>query len=86
MAISPAKHRANEKYNLKAYDEIKLRVSPKSNPEKGITGKKDLIRSAAQARGVSVNSFIVGAIDKELERLEAAGVISIFSKEDTNSY
>ena len=86
MAISPAKHRANEKYNLKAYDEIKLRVSPKSNPEKGITGKKDLIQTAAQAQGLSVDAFIIGAIDKELERLEASGVISIFSKEDTNTF
>ena len=27
MAISDARHRANEKYNAKAYDEIKVRVA-----------------------------------------------------------
>lgn len=60
-----------------AYDRINLLVAK---------GKKEVIQSAAQALGLSVNSFIVGAIDKELERLEVSGVISIFSKEDTNSY
>ena len=60
-----------------AYDRINLLVSK---------GKKEVIQAAAQALGLSVNSFIVGAIDKELERLEASGVISIFSKEDNNSY
>lgn len=74
---SKARIAANNRYNQKAYDRINIAVRK---------GKGNLIRSAAQARGVSVNSFIVGAIDKELERLEAAGVISIFSKEDTNSY
>lgn len=60
-----------------AYDRINLLVSK---------GKKEVIQAAAQARGVSVNSFIVELIDKELERLEVSGVISIFSKEDTNTF
>ena len=60
-----------------AYDRINLLV-PK--------GKKEVIQAAAQAQGVSVNTFINSLIDKELERLEVSGVISIFSKEDTNSY
>ena len=67
----------NNDYNKANYDRINLMVAK---------GKKEVIQAAAQARGVSVNSFIVGAIDKELERLEVSGVISIFSKEDTNSY
>ena len=32
MAISEARHRANEKWNAKAYDEIKVRV-PKGEKE-----------------------------------------------------
>ena len=67
----------NNDYNKTNYDRINLMVAK---------GKKEVIQVAAQAQGMSVNSFIVGAIDKELERLEASGVISIFSKEDTNSY
>lgn len=49
MAISEARHRANEKWNAKAYDEIKVRV-PK--------GCKEKIQSFAQERGESVNALI----------------------------
>jgi predicted HicB family RNase H-like nuclease len=54
MAISEARHRANEKYNAKAYEEIKIRVSK---------GKKEIIQSAAKASGESVNAYINRAID-----------------------
>lgn len=67
----------NNDYNKANYDRINLMVAK---------GKKEVIQAAAQAQGVSVNTFINSLIDKELERLEAAGVISIFSREDTNSY
>lgn len=49
MAISEARHRANEKWNAKAYDEIKVRV-PK--------GDKDRIQAYVQERGETVNGFI----------------------------
>ena len=49
MAISEARHRANEKWNAKAYDEIKVRV-PK--------GDKEKIQSYAQSHGETVNGFI----------------------------
>ena len=49
MAISEARHRANEKWNAKAYDEIKVRV-PK--------GEKEKIQAFAEARGETVNGFI----------------------------
>ena len=49
MAISEARHRANEKWNAKAYDEIKVRV-PK--------GDKEQIQAFAQANGETVNGFI----------------------------
>jgi len=49
MAISEARHRANEKWNAKAYDEIKVRV-PK--------GDKEKIQSFAQENGETVNGFI----------------------------
>ena len=53
MAISEARHRANEKWNAKAYDEIKVRV-PK--------GCKEKIQSFAQERGESVNALIWGLL------------------------
>ena len=49
MAISEARHRANEKWNAKAYDEIKVRV-PK--------GDKERIQAYVQERGETVNGFI----------------------------
>ena len=49
MAISEARHRANEKWNAKAYDEIKVRV-PK--------GDKHRIQAYVQERGETVNGFI----------------------------
>lgn len=49
MAISEARHRANEKWNAKAYDEIKVRV-PK--------GDKEKIQAFTQKNGETVNGFI----------------------------
>ena len=49
MAISEARHRANEKWNAKAYDEIKVRV-PK--------GEKEKIQAYAEANGETVNGLI----------------------------
>lgn len=60
MAISEARHKANEKYNAKAYDEIKIRVSK---------GLKKKIQATAEQRGESVNSFINRLIQTELDRL-----------------
>lgn len=60
MPISEARHKANEKYNAKAYDEIKVRVSK---------GQKDYIQTVAKQNGESVNGFIVRLIEAELERL-----------------
>lgn len=57
MPISDARRRANEKWNAKAYDEIKVRVSK---------GKKEIIQNYAESKGQSVNSFINEAIDKAM--------------------
>ena len=48
-----------DRYNAKAYDEIKVRVSK---------GRKAEIQSHAEARGQSVNGFINSAIDEKMER------------------
>lgn len=57
--ISEARRRANEKYNAKAYEEIKVRVSK---------GKKEIVQAHAEAIGASVNGFINRAIDEAMER------------------
>lgn len=54
-----------DRYNAKAYDEIKVRVSK---------GKKETIQSHAEAHGQSVNGFINSAIDEKMERdMEGGG-------------
>ena len=64
MPISEAKHKANERYNAKAYDEIKVRVSK---------GRKEQIRAYADSKGMSVNNFINEAIDTAMEQGQQAG-------------
>lgn len=48
-----------DRYNAKAYDEIKVRVDK---------GKKDVIKNHAEAQGESVNGFINRAIEETMER------------------
>ena len=59
MPISEARRKANERYNAKAYDEIKVRV-PK--------GHKAELLAHAEQRNESLNGFINRAIDAQLER------------------
>ena len=48
-----------DKYNAKAYDEIKIRV---------FKGEKDKIKDHADSMGESVNGFINRAIENQMER------------------
>lgn len=65
MPISEAKQRADIKWKKNNYDFFNLHF-PK--------GKKDLVKKAADAAGLSINSFINAAIDKALAD---AGYITI---------
>lgn len=58
MTATKAHIRATEKYNAKAYDEIKLRVKK---------GEKATLQAIAAEQGMSVNSFITSAIDYYLQ-------------------
>lgn len=48
-----------DRYNAKAYDELKVRVSK---------GDKEQIKAHAESMGESVNGFINRAIDEAIER------------------
>lgn len=61
--IARAGRKANEKYDAKAYDEIKVRA-PK--------GRKEVLQTHAAQRGESLNGFINRSIDEQLERDGAA--------------
>lgn len=58
MPVSKAQMKATAKYEKANYDDIRLRVAK---------GKKEVIKSHAQAKGESVNSFINRAIDETME-------------------
>lgn len=64
MAVSKAQQKAVNKYMKENYDRVNL-TFPK--------GKKDLIKSHAEARGESVNAFINRAIDETIERDNSNG-------------
>lgn len=51
--------KVKDKYNAKAYDEIKLRVKK---------GDKDKIKDHAERKGESVNGFINKAIEEKMQR------------------
>ena len=48
-----------DRYNAKAYDEIKVRVGK---------GQKDIIKAHADSMGESVNGFISRAIENQMEQ------------------
>ena len=58
MKLSESRKRANDKY-LSEQEEIKIRV-PK--------GKKDNIKDQAESQGMSVNAYIIGLIEKDMEK------------------
>ncbi len=62
MPISEARRRANEKYNAKAYEDLRVRV-PKD--------RKAVIQAASVAVGESLNGYVSKAIDERITRQEA---------------
>ena len=57
-----ARTKANRKYNEKAYDRVALTV-PK--------GRKEVIKTFAEERGFSLNSFINEAIQEKMNQKDA---------------
>lgn len=59
MSLTEAQKRANQKYNAKAYDQIKI-VVPK--------GERDKIKAFAEAKGMSLNGYIYDLIAKDMKQ------------------
>lgn len=53
--VSPAKHKANEKYNSKTYEDVRLRLK---------IGEREKLKKAADQAGCSVNSLILLALNQ----------------------
>lgn len=79
MAKTKTSSKVKDRYNAKAYDEIKVRVSK---------GSKEVIQDYAESQGQSVNGFINAAIDEKMGKAsqqpvealnlnEKAGVVSL---------
>ncbi|MGN0441679.1 MAG: hypothetical protein ACI4FO_03160 [Acutalibacteraceae bacterium] len=51
--------KVKDRYNAKAYDELKIRVSK---------GNKDIIKAHAAEQGESLNGFVNRAIDEAMKR------------------
>ena len=62
--VSEARRKANEKYNAKAYDEMKIRVAK---------GRKSDLQDYAAGRDESLNGFVNRAIDETIERDKTDG-------------
>lgn len=58
---SPAQIAASRRYEEKTYDRMNLFVKK---------GERDRIRAIASGRGMSLNAFVMGAVEKEIERIE----------------
>lgn len=59
MAKTKTSSKVKDRYNAKAYDEIKVRVTK---------GRKEIIQAHADSSGESVNGFINRAIDETMQR------------------
>lgn len=59
MAISEARKRANEKYNAKAYDQIKVIVKK---------GQREVIKAHAESKGMSMNGYINKLIEQDMKQ------------------
>ncbi len=59
MAISEARKRANEKYNAKTYDQIKVIVKK---------GQREVIKAHAESKGMSLNGYINKLIEQDMKQ------------------
>ena len=60
MPVSEAQQRAVNKYLKNNLDDIKIRVKK---------GEKEKLKTIAEQQGLSLNAFILTAIDEKIERL-----------------
>ena len=59
MAMSEARKRANEKYNAKAYDQVKVLVKK---------GQREIIKAHAESKGMSLNGYINKLIQDDMKQ------------------
>ncbi len=73
MPISEARKKANQKYNAKAYDQLKVLVKK---------GQREAIRSYAEAHGMSLNGYINKLIAADMGEALTEGTEEPHNSED----
>lgn len=64
--VSEAQKRATSKFESKAYDKILLRIRKDRPDESGLS--RESIQAAADAEGLSINSYILKAISAYMNK------------------
>lgn len=59
LPMSESRKRANEKYNAKAYDQVKIIVKK---------GEREQIKEHAASKGLSLNGYINALIDADMQK------------------
>lgn len=62
MALTDAQRRANQKYNAKSYDQIKVLVKK---------GERETIKAFAESQGMSLNGYINKLIKDDMKTKSA---------------
>jgi predicted HicB family RNase H-like nuclease len=75
MPVSAAKIKANAKYSAKAYERISLVVKK---------GKREEIKAYAESSGKSLNGYITGLIEKDMNRVRQKPKLQPISLERPN--
>lgn len=63
---TPARIRANQKYDQKAYDKIIVRIHKDRLDDSGLS--RESIQKAAEDAGMSVNGFILQAVAEKMNK------------------
>lgn len=59
MALSVAQKKANQRYNAKTYDQIKVVVKK---------GRREVIKEFAKSQGLSLNKYVNKLIDEDMRK------------------
>jgi len=59
MVVSVAQKKANQRYNAKTYDQIKVVVKK---------GRREVIKEFAKSQGLSLNKYVNKLIDEDMRK------------------
>ncbi len=66
MPVSQAQKKAVRKYETKTYDKILIRIRNDGSDNSGLS--REIIQKAADAAGMSLNAFILSAVNDKINK------------------